>query len=94
MRRVYVPSTISHSFFSRLIATMTVTIPRRFAPLAHNSGQQHTHLPKLQGVIFDVDGTLWYEDPTYMCPCLGVSSCRGDKRVVAGFNKTTLIRHS
>ncbi|KAI8950695.1 HAD-like protein [Xylaria longipes] len=31
---------------------------RRFAPLKHTPGQQQTHLPKLQGVIFDVDGTL------------------------------------
>ncbi|KAI0521998.1 HAD-like protein [Xylaria bambusicola] len=32
--------------------------PRRFAPLGHNPGQPKTQLPKLQGVIFDVDGTL------------------------------------
>ncbi|KAI1362887.1 HAD-like protein [Xylaria arbuscula] len=32
--------------------------PRRFAPLGQIPGQQQTHLPKLQGVIFDVDGTL------------------------------------
>ncbi|KAI0445299.1 HAD-like protein [Xylaria telfairii] len=34
------------------------TGPRRFAPLKRTPGQQQTNLPKLQGVIFDVDGTL------------------------------------
>ncbi|KAF2965512.1 hypothetical protein GQX73_g8053 [Xylaria multiplex] len=37
---------------------MSRPAPRRFAPLKNTPGQQHTHLPKLQGVIFDVDGTL------------------------------------
>ncbi|KAI1121152.1 HAD-like protein [Nemania abortiva] len=37
---------------------MTKRAPRRFAPLKNTPGQQHAHLPKLQGVIFDVDGTL------------------------------------
>ncbi|KAI0452133.1 HAD-like protein [Xylaria acuta] len=37
---------------------MTKTGPRQFAPLKHTPGQQQTHLPKLQGIIFDVDGTL------------------------------------
>ncbi|KAI0871510.1 HAD-like protein [Hypoxylon argillaceum] len=37
---------------------MTKTTPRRFAPLKDTPGQQNTHLPKLQGIIFDVDGTL------------------------------------
>ncbi|KAI3326180.1 HAD-like protein [Xylariaceae sp. AK1471] len=36
---------------------MTNTAPRRFAPLKYTAGQ-HTDLPKLQGIIFDVDGTL------------------------------------
>lgn len=38
--------------------TETKTSPRRFAPLRHTPGEQQTHLPKLQGIIFDVDGTL------------------------------------
>ncbi|KAI1424988.1 HAD-like protein [Xylaria sp. FL1777] len=37
---------------------MAKTTPRRFAPLKQTPGQHQTHLPKLQGVIFDVDGTL------------------------------------
>ncbi|KAI0536962.1 HAD-like protein [Xylaria digitata] len=37
---------------------MSRPAPRRFAPLKNTLGQQHKHLPKLQGVIFDVDGTL------------------------------------
>jgi hypothetical protein len=33
--------------------------PRRFAPL--NPDTTHGQdLPKLKGIIFDVDGTLWY----------------------------------
>lgn len=32
--------------------------PRRFAPLKEVVAGQHHELPKLQGVIFDVDGTL------------------------------------
>ncbi|KAI1763588.1 HAD-like protein [Hypoxylon sp. FL1150] len=32
--------------------------PRRFAPLKEAATGQHHELPKLQGVIFDVDGTL------------------------------------
>ncbi|KAI0408819.1 HAD-like protein [Xylaria palmicola] len=37
---------------------MAKTAPRRFAPLNNVHGLQQTHLPKLQGIIFDVDGTL------------------------------------
>lgn len=32
--------------------------PKRFAPL-DPSVQHDEHLPKLKGIIFDVDGTLW-----------------------------------
>ncbi|GAW21005.1 hypothetical protein ANO14919_105180 [Xylariales sp. No.14919] len=37
---------------------MSNPAPRRFAPLKYSPGQHPTDLPKLQGVIFDVDGTL------------------------------------
>ncbi|TGJ82240.1 hypothetical protein E0Z10_g6519 [Xylaria hypoxylon] len=37
---------------------MSKPAPRRFAPLKYTPGQEQTHLPKLQGIIFDVDGTL------------------------------------
>ncbi|GAP83064.2 putative haloacid dehalogenase-like hydrolase [Rosellinia necatrix] len=37
---------------------MSKTAPRRFAPLKTTPGQEDTGLPKLQGIIFDVDGTL------------------------------------
>ncbi|KAI1756036.1 HAD-like protein [Xylaria castorea] len=46
---------------------MTKIGPRRFAPLKHTPGQQQMHLPKLQGVIFDVDGTLCLPQ-NYMFP--------------------------
>ncbi|KAI0137972.1 HAD-like protein [Hypoxylon sp. NC0597] len=37
---------------------MAQSRPRRFAPLKETAAGQHHDLPKLQGVIFDVDGTL------------------------------------
>ncbi|XXH03420.1 MAP kinase kinase (MEK) [Hypoxylon texense] len=37
---------------------MAQTGPRRFAPLKDAAASQHHDLPRLQGVIFDVDGTL------------------------------------
>ncbi|KAI0549982.1 HAD-like protein [Xylaria curta] len=46
---------------------MTKTSPRRFAPLKQTPGQQQMQLPKLQGVIFDVDGTLCLPQ-NYMFP--------------------------
>ncbi|KAI0164424.1 HAD-like protein [Hypoxylon sp. FL1284] len=42
----------------RFISTMAQQGPRRFAPLKEASSSHHHDLPKLQGVIFDVDGTL------------------------------------
>ncbi|KAI1332726.1 HAD-like protein [Xylariaceae sp. FL0255] len=41
----------------RLFSTMSKTAPRRFAPLK-TSTDQTSNLPRLQGIIFDVDGTL------------------------------------
>ncbi|KAI1389439.1 HAD-like protein [Hypoxylon trugodes] len=37
---------------------MTQSRPRRFAPLKEAAAGHHHDLPKLKGVIFDVDGTL------------------------------------
>ncbi len=34
--------------------------PKRFAPLHPEKGKQ-SDAPKLKGIVFDVDGTLWYE---------------------------------
>ncbi|KAI1142586.1 HAD-like protein [Hypoxylon sp. FL0543] len=42
----------------RLLSTMAQPRPKRFAPLKETAAGQHHELPKLQGVIFDVDGTL------------------------------------
>jgi hypothetical protein len=36
--------------------------PRRFAPLDPNAKQGQEH-PRLRGIVFDVDGTLWYVIP-------------------------------
>lgn len=34
--------------------------PRRFAPLKDGSDGKADELPKLKGIVFDVDGTLWW----------------------------------
>ncbi len=33
--------------------------PRRFAPLREGTKVEREGLPRLKGVVFDVDGTLW-----------------------------------
>jgi hypothetical protein len=33
--------------------------PRRFAPLKEGADKEVEGVPKLKGVVFDVDGTLW-----------------------------------
>ncbi|KAI0972396.1 HAD-like protein [Xylaria arbuscula] len=60
---------------------MSQTAPRRFAPLRQTPGQQETHLPKLQGIIFDVDGTL----------CLPQNYMFAEMRAVLQIPKTTDI---
>ncbi|KAI1350368.1 HAD-like protein [Xylaria sp. FL0043] len=60
---------------------MSKTTPKRFAPLRHTPEQDHAHLPKLQGVIFDVDGTL----------CLPQNYMFTQMRSVLGIPKTTDI---
>jgi hypothetical protein len=42
--------------------TMTASLskePRRFAPLGEKGQDASKDLPRLKGVVFDVDGTLW-----------------------------------
>lgn len=45
--------------------------PKQFAPLHPEKGKQ-SDAPKLKGVVFDVDGTLWYEllyaSSCFVCP--------------------------
>ncbi|KAI0904028.1 HAD-like protein [Ustulina deusta] len=60
---------------------MANTAPRRFAPLKHTPEQQQTHLPRLQGIIFDVDGTL----------CLPQNYMFAQMRSVLGIPKSTDI---
>ena len=52
----------------RLISTMAQQAsPRRFAPLQQGiAADQMSSLPKLKGVVFDVDGTLWYVYSCYL----------------------------
>jgi len=42
------------------MATQPSKEPRRFAPLSDTDGKVVAGVPKLRGVVFDVDGTLWY----------------------------------
>lgn len=54
-------------FLSTMAQTTTTTTaattatPRRFAPLKESASgaADGSGLPKLQGIVFDVDGTLW-----------------------------------
>jgi hypothetical protein len=39
--------------------------PKRFAPLDSSVSNKH-NAPKLRGIVFDVDGTLWYTSPLPM----------------------------
>ncbi|KAI1773342.1 HAD-like protein [Hypoxylon cercidicola] len=60
----------------RFISTMAQSGPRRFAPLKEVAAGQHHDLPRLQGVIFDVDGTLCQPQNhmfTQMRDVLGIS---------------------
>lgn len=43
--------------------------PRRFAPLNPQLAAV-SDAPRLQGIVFDVDGTLWY-----VCDCLPLRGC-------------------
>ena len=40
--------------------------PKRFAPLDPQRGGGGSGAPKLKGIVFDVDGTLWY---VWFCCC-------------------------
>jgi hypothetical protein len=42
-----------------MITTRSLTEPRRFAPLGELGDKGVEGLPKLKGIVFDVDGTLW-----------------------------------
>lgn len=43
----------------RLFTAMTARSARRFAPLNPEKGKD-SDAPVLKGIVFDVDGTLWY----------------------------------
>ncbi|KAI0393293.1 HAD-like protein [Xylariaceae sp. FL0594] len=60
---------LQSSTLHKFITTMTKTGPRRFAPLRQDI-EHHEDLPKLQGVIFDVDGTLWLHTPFLSRPTI------------------------
>ncbi|KAI1270604.1 HAD-like protein [Xylariaceae sp. FL1019] len=65
----------------RLLSTMSKSASRRFAPLKTANADQKSDLPKLQGIIFDVDGTL----------CLPQNYMFTEMRSVLGIPKTTDI---
>ena len=41
------------------MATQLPKTPRKFAPLKKSGDKTIEGAPKLKGVVFDVDGTLW-----------------------------------
>jgi hypothetical protein len=43
-----------------VMSTNPPKTPRRFAPLKEGGDETAERAPKLKGVVFDVDGTLWY----------------------------------
>lgn len=69
MTALYISRRLVTSSFSRAFSTSIVDrdsamsaqlkSPRRFAPLKGNSDKDTGGVPKLKGVVFDVDGTLW-----------------------------------
>lgn len=42
------------------MSTIPPKTPRWFAPLKVGGDEIAERAPKLEGVVFDVDGTLWY----------------------------------
>ncbi|KAK0108361.1 hypothetical protein ONS95_003174 [Cadophora gregata] len=66
---------------AKRLSTMTISLlrePRRFAPLGSDSGGD---LPKLRGIVFDVDGTL----------CIPQTWMFGQMRSALGIDKSTDI---
>jgi hypothetical protein len=51
-------SSLSHPRTFSMEMSLSVRGVRRFAPLKETDGTAHT-VPRLKGVVFDVDGTLW-----------------------------------
>ncbi|KAI2630018.1 HAD-like protein [Xylaria nigripes] len=78
---IYISTHIFTLSLRKSITTMAGTgVPRRFAPLK-DTGQPRGNAPNLQGVIFDVDGTL----------CLPQNYMFAQMRSVLGIPKTTDI---
>lgn len=46
-------------WMKRFISRMATVTPRRFAPLKDGAAA-NSNAPRLKGIVFDVDGTLWY----------------------------------
>ena len=41
------------------MTTPVSKVPRRFAPLKEDGDKEAEGIPRLKGIVFDVDGTLW-----------------------------------
>lgn len=63
-------STHRKSVFNRgfKMSTPLSREPRRFAPLGDGGSSEGA--PKLKGIVFDVDGTLWLVSLGLLCCCL------------------------
>jgi hypothetical protein len=59
-------NSLSKKSFVMTTPLLKVSSPRRFAPLKEGSGKVSEGLPRLKGIVFDVDGTLWFVFWFYM----------------------------
>lgn len=59
------PSVLLTLRAQNMASTTTQFRPRRFAALGKSEDPSTNAAPKLKGVVFDVDGTLWYVEVSY-----------------------------
>lgn len=57
----------------RFFATMASKTPKRFAPLQPGVSPS-SGAPLLRGIVFDMDGTLWYWNPSSQ-HCFSLTVC-------------------
>lgn len=80
----------------RMTTEATCEPPKRFAPLDSVRGNPH-RAPPLKGIIFDVDGTLWYAfSVSPLCPLfLLPNQCKKNKeKVVLSITRALLCLQS
>lgn len=48
-----------YNIVTKRMSSSRTICPRIFAPLDPGKGAGHKDIPRLKGIVFDVDGTLW-----------------------------------